>query len=94
MIVWGNLLGLVFALVALCTTVVAFPLLLDRNVGALTAVLTSIRAVLTNPGPMLLWGLIIALGLVVGSIPLFIGLAVVVPIFGHATWHLYRRLIV
>jgi uncharacterized membrane protein len=94
MIIWGNLLGLLFALVALCTTVVAFPLLLDRNVGALTAVTTSIRAVLTNPGPMLLWGLIIALGLVVGSIPLFIGLAVVVPIFGHATWHLYRRLIV
>jgi uncharacterized membrane protein len=93
LILWGNLLGLAFALVALCTTVVAFPLLIDRDVGAFVAVMTSVRAVVANPGPMLLWGLIVAIGLVIGSIPLFVGLAIVVPVFGHATWHLYRRVI-
>ena len=94
LIVLGNLVGLVFAVVTLCTTVIAFPLLLDRDVGALVAVQTSFRAVVKNPIPMLAWGLIVAIGLVLGSIPVFVGLAVVIPIFGHATWHLYRKLIV
>jgi uncharacterized membrane protein len=94
LIIWGNLIGLAFALVALCTTVVAFPLLLDRDTGAYAAVSTSLRAVAANPGPMLLWGIIVALALVLGSIPLFVGLAVVVPVLGHATWHLYRRVVV
>lgn len=93
LIVFGNLIGLVFALVVLTTTVVAFPLLLDRDVGAYAAVETSARAVLANPVPMLFWGLIVAICLAVGSIPLFAGLAVVVPILGHATWHLYRKVV-
>ncbi|HWU18631.1 MAG TPA: DUF2189 domain-containing protein [Devosia sp.] len=93
LLIVGNLLGLVFAIVTLCTTVVAFPLLLDRDVGAYVAVTTSIRAVLKNPIPMFAWGLIVALGLALGSLPLFVGLAVVIPIFGHATWHLYRKVI-
>jgi uncharacterized membrane protein len=94
LIIWGNLIGLAFALVALCTTVVAFPLLLDRDTGAYAAVSTSVRAVAANPGTMLLWGIIVALALAIGSIPLFVGLAVVVPVLGHATWHLYRRVVV
>lgn len=93
LLIVGNLLGLAFALITLCTTVVAFPLLLDRDVGAYAAITTSIRAVLKNPIPMLAWGVIVALGLALGSLPLFVGLAVVIPIFGHATWHLYRKVI-
>lgn len=93
LIVVGNLVGLLFALVALSTTVVAFPLLLDRDIGAYAAVETSARAIMANPVPMLLWGLIVAAGLVLGSIPLLVGLAIVLPVLGHSTWHLYRKLI-
>lgn len=85
--------GFLFALVTLAIGVVSFPLLLDRDIGLNTAVRTSIRACVRNPGPMLLWGFIVALGLVLGSIPLFVGLIVVLPLLGHATWHLYRKTI-
>lgn len=85
--------GFLFALVTLAISVVSFPLLLDRDIGLDTAVRTSVRACVRNPGPMLLWGFIVALGLVLGSIPLFVGLIVVLPILGHATWHLYRKTI-
>ncbi|MCY1240542.1 hypothetical protein D9M72_533950 [compost metagenome] len=77
----------------LATTVVSFPLLIDRDVGAVAAVETSIRATLVNPVPVALWGFIIAAGLVIGSIPVFVGLAVIMPIFGHATWHIYRKMV-
>jgi uncharacterized membrane protein len=73
---------------------VSFPLLLDRDVGAAGALLTSIRAVAANPVTMALWGLIVAVLLFVGSIPFFLGLTVVLPILGHATWHLYRKVVV
>ena len=89
----GNLIGLIFAILALCTSIVAFPLLLDRDVGAWAAVQTSWRAAMTNPVEIAAWGLIVAALLVLGSLPIFAGLAVVVPILGHATWHLYRRLV-
>lgn len=92
-IVWGNIAGFVFAVIVLATTVISFPLLLDRDAGAYEAVATSVRAVAANPGPMAVWGLIVAALLVAGSIPLFAGLAVVVPILGHATWHLYRKVV-
>lgn len=94
LIIWGNLAGFVFAVIVLATTVVAFPLMLDRDVGAVAAVDASIRATLANPVPVALWGLLVAALLVVGTIPVFIGLAVVMPILGHSTWHLYRKLIV
>jgi len=93
LIVAGNVIGFLFALVVLSTTVIAFPLLLDRDVGAYAAIETSARAVLTNPVPMLLWGLIVAIALLIGSLPLLAGLAVVIPILGHATWHLYRKVV-
>lgn len=83
--------GFVFAVVVLIISVVSFPLLLDRPVGALTAVRVSMRVVMTNPATMALWGLIVTGLLVIGMLTLFIGLAVVVPVLGHATWHLYRR---
>lgn len=89
----GNALGAGFALLVLCLTVVSFPMLLDRNPGAGAAVLTSLRAVMANPGPMLLWGVIVGAMLILGSLPLFVGLAVALPVLGHATWHLYRRMV-
>jgi uncharacterized membrane protein len=92
-ILFGNLAGFVFAVIVLATTVIAFPLLLDRDAGAYEAVTTSFRAVTTNPGPMAAWGLIVAVALFIGSIPIFAGLALVVPILGHATWHLYRKVV-
>lgn len=94
MMFWGNLTGFVFALVVLATTIVTFPLLLDRDVGAVAAVDASLRATLLNPVPVAIWGLIVAALLVIGTIPIFAGLAVVMPILGHATWHLYRKLVV
>ena len=94
MIVVGLGVGFVFAVVVLAISVVAFPLLLDREVGIEIAVATSVRTVMANPGPMALWGLIVAGGLVIGSIPLFIGLAIVLPVLGHATWHLYRKAVI
>ncbi len=71
--------------------VVSIPLLLDRDVGAAVAVLTSLRVTLRNPITIALWGIIVAALLVIGSIPLLVGLAIVVPLLGHATWHLYRK---
>lgn len=93
LIVVGNAVGFLFALAVLSIGAVSFPLLLDRNVGAGAAMATSVRAMLANPAPMLLWGLIVAVGLVVGSIPFFVGLCVVMPVLGHATWHLYRNVV-
>ena len=93
LIIAGHAIGFVFAVVVLCTTVVAFPLLLDRDVGAYEAIHTSVRVVLANPVPMAIWGLIVAALLILGSLPLLAGLAVVLPILGHATWHLYRKVV-
>lgn len=93
LVILGNLIGFLFALVVLCTTVVAFPLLLDCDVGAYAAIETSVRAVRSNPVPMLLWGLIVAVALLIGSLPFLAGLAIVIPVLGHATWHLYRKVV-
>ena len=90
LIIAGNLLGMLFALVTLCISVVSFPLLLDRRTGLVTAVETSLRVAATNPKAVLAWGIVVGLSLFAGSIPLFAGLAVAVPILGHATWHFYR----
>ncbi len=89
----GNVVGFFFALLVLVLTVVSFPMLLDKPVGARVAVATSFKAFSKNPMTLTMWGFLIAISLVIGSIPLFIGLAVVLPVLGHATWHLYRRLI-
>jgi uncharacterized membrane protein len=91
LIVEGCLIGFCFAALALCVSVVSFPLMLDRDVGLAPAVVASVRLTRRNPGPVALWGLIVAAALVLGSLPLFVGLAVVMPILGHATWRFYRR---
>ncbi len=93
LIILGHLIGFVFAALVFSTSVVSFPMLLDRDCGAASAVQTSIRAVLRNPKTMTLWALILAALVMVGSLPLLVGLAVVMPILGHASWHLYRRVV-
>ena len=94
LIVIGCSVGFLFALTVLATSVFAFPLLLDRKVTLLTAISTSVRAFRANLVPMLAWGFIVALSLLLGAIPLLLGLIVVVPVLGHATWHLYRKVLV
>jgi uncharacterized membrane protein len=91
LIIVGNAVGLVFALLAFLISAVSFPLLLDHEVGAAVAMLTSFKTIEKNPGTMALWGVIVAGLLVIGTIPLFLGLPVVLPVLGHATWHLYRK---
>ena len=93
MIIAGGAIGFCFAAIAFSIAVVSFPLLLDRDAGLDTAVRVSALAVWRNPLPMAAWALLIAVSLVVGSIPLLLGLPIVLPILGHATWHLYRRVV-
>ncbi len=93
LIVLGNLIGLLFAAVVLGISVVSFPLMLDRGCGPGIAVATSLTAVARNPVVMAIWGLTVAVILALGAIPLLLGLAVAVPVLGHATWHLYRRVV-
>ncbi len=93
LIVLGFGVGFLFAVLVLAISFVSFPLMLDRDVGLETAVWTSMRAAAANPAMTALWGLLVAGGLLIGSIPLFLGLIVVMPVLGHGTWHLYRRLI-
>jgi uncharacterized membrane protein len=90
----GTGVGFLFAVVVLAISAISFPLLLDRDVGAAVALFTSIRVVVANPVSMALWGLIVTALLVAGSLPFFLGLTVVMPVLGHATWHLYRKAVV
>jgi uncharacterized membrane protein len=90
----GGFVGFCFAVASLSVSVVSFPLLLDRDAGAAAAVATSVKAVRENIVAMALWGLIVTAGLVIGALPFFVGLAIAMPILGHATWHLYRAVIV
>jgi uncharacterized membrane protein len=93
LIVIGVGVGFLFAVLSMSVSVVSFPLLIDRNMRLTTAVSTSVRAVVANPVGMAYWGLVVAGGLVLGSLPVFLGLIVIVPVLGHATWHLYRKLV-
>jgi len=94
MILLGNGVGFLFALTAFAISVVAFPLLVERDISATAAAATSVRAVLRNPFTMALWGLVVATTLLIGSLPFLVGLAVAIPVLGHSTWHLYRKVIV
>lgn len=90
LLVAGSLVGAGYAVLVFVISVVSFPMLVDRDVGAAVAVVTSLRVVAANPLTMALWAAIIAGGLIIGTLALFVGLAVVVPVLGHASWHLYR----
>ncbi len=93
LILLGNVIGAGFALAVLAMSVVSFPMLLDRDVTPAEAVRTSLAAFRANPVTLILWGIIVAMTLAVGMALLFVGLAVALPVLGHATWHLYRRLV-
>ena len=89
----SNVVGACIALFVFAITVVSVPLLLDRDVDFVTAMLTSVRCVKRNPGPMLLWAFLIAALLVVGAATALAGLVVILPLLGHASWHVYRALV-
>jgi uncharacterized membrane protein len=90
----GNLIGAALSVVLFSLTVVSFPLLFDRDdVDFITAMITSVRAVIASPVPMLGWALVIVIVLVISMLPFFLGLLVTLPVLGHATWHLYRRVV-
>jgi uncharacterized membrane protein len=93
LIIAGNGIGFLFGVLVLMISVVSFPLLLDRDVGAMVAMHMSVRAVLRNPLMMAAWGLFVAVTLVIGSLPFFVGLAVVLPVLAHSSWHLYRKVV-
>ena len=89
----GHLMGAPLSLVLFSLTVVSFPLLLDRDVDFVTAMITSVRAVVASPGPMIGWAAVVVILMIVACLPAFLGLLVVLPVLGHATWHLYRRIV-
>jgi uncharacterized membrane protein len=90
-LVVGNVIGAVMATILFAISVVSYPLLIDRPVDFVTAMITSIRAVAASPGPMLGWGIFLATVTAIASLPMFLGLIFVLPVLGHATWHVYRR---
>ncbi len=89
----GNAIGAVLALIVFSIMVVSLPMVFDREVDFVTAMITSVKSVLANPKPMLLWCLIIGVLLGLSLVSMFAGLLVTLPILGHATWHLYRRVV-
>ncbi|MEP9349197.1 DUF2189 domain-containing protein [Xanthobacter sp. KR7-225] len=90
----GHVIGAALALGLFSITVISFPLLMDRDLDVVTAMIVSVQAVLASPGPMILYGIIVVALLVIAVLPMFLGLLVALPVLGHATWHLYRRAIV
>ncbi|WP_341632636.1 DUF2189 domain-containing protein [Sphingomonas agri] len=93
LIIAGGAVGAIFGWIVLALSVVSLPMLVDSNISAPEAVSASWRAAHSNKGEMIRWGIIVGALLVLGSIPLFVGLAFVLPWLGYATWHLYTRLI-
>lgn len=89
----GHVVGAFLSLFLFSITVIAIPLLLDRDVDFITAMITSVRTVLASPVVMVAWGVFVTLAVAVACLPFFVGLMVVLPVLGHATWHLYRRAI-
>ena len=90
----GHLVGAALALVLFSITVVSIPLLMERNYDFVTAMITSVKSVVASPVVMLGWGVFVTLAIIAASLPLFAGLLVVLPILGHATWHIYKRAVV
>jgi uncharacterized membrane protein len=87
----GTVVGAFLAFVLFCATVIAMPLLLDRDIDFVTAMITSFRVVFLSPGPMIGWGIVVAVLAIAALVPAFLGLLIVLPVLGHATWHLYQK---
>ena len=93
-IIVGHVVGACFALFMFSVTVISIPLLLDRDVDFITAMITSIKTVVASPVVMLSWGVFVTLAVMFSFLPLFLGLLIVLPVLGHTTWHLYKRAVV
>ncbi len=94
MLLVGGAVGALVALAFFSITVVSLPMLVDREVDFITAIITSLATVRSNPAVMLPWALLVAVVLFVSMLPLFLGLFLALPVLGHATWHLYRRAVI
>jgi len=90
---WGHVVGAGFAAVAFALTVLSFPFLLDRDADVVTAIITSFKAVIASPVVLFAWAALIGVAMALAAVPAFLGFVVALPVFGHATWHLYRRLV-
>ena len=90
----GHVVGAGLALLLFAITVVSMPLLLERDIDVVTAMITSIKAVAASPFVMLGWGVVVTLAVIAGSLPFFLGLLIVLPVLGHTTWHIYRKAVV
>jgi uncharacterized membrane protein len=90
----GHVVGAALALILFSITVISIPLLMEREVDFITAMITSVRTVVASPVAMLSWGLVVTLCVILACLPFFLGLLVILPVLGHATWHLYRRAVV
>lgn len=93
LIITGCSVGLIFSIIVLSFSIISFPMLLDLDVGVFVALTASVKAFLVNPLIMIIWGLIVAASLLLGSLLFFAGLCVVLPVLGHTTWHLYRKIV-
>ncbi|MGL4487936.1 MAG: DUF2189 domain-containing protein [Rhizobiaceae bacterium] len=90
----GHIVGAALAIILFSITVVSIPLLMERNLDMVTAMITSVKAVLASPVVMIGWGIAVTLMIILASLPLFLGLVIVLPILGHATWHIYKRAVI
>ena len=89
----GNFVGVILGIVVFSVGVVSFPLLLDREIDFATAMTTSVKAVMLNPIPMIVWATLVSLGLIISWLTFLIALPVILPVIGHASWHLYRKVV-
>jgi len=88
----GCAVGAVFAVVTLAISVISFPVVIDRQVTAFQAISISMQAMRHNPLFVLAWGAMVAVGLMFGAATFLLGMVVVLPVLGHATWHVYKRM--
>jgi uncharacterized membrane protein len=91
MLVAGTVVGGAIAAFLFSISVTSVPMLLDREIDVISAIVTSVKSVLVNRGAMLFWGITIAICCALAMLPMFIGMIVVFPVLGHASWHIYRR---
>ena len=94
MMIEGCAAGAMFAVLALAIFCISFPLVLDRKVTATQAIAMSIQGMTHNPFFVFCWGAVVVVGLVAGAVPALLGTVIVLPVLGHASWHIYRRMVV
>ena len=90
----GHIIGAALATIMFSITVISIPMLMEREIDIVTAMITSVKAVLASPLVMVGWGLIVTLAVILGSLPMFLGLVIILPVLGHTTWHIYKKAVV